>query len=133
VWQPFSIEFQGFVKKKKLNIYTRILKRLQFPWIVSKIKITLVRRFVICVHNWPIQTTKEKRTLNPYLIFFYMPSSLEPMINQVKMFDFILKIFFLKQNCVILLHINNICVNIQLNVHFYIFCSQKWNGKIIIL
>ena len=24
VWQPFSIEFQGFVKKK-LNIYTRIL------------------------------------------------------------------------------------------------------------
>ena len=25
VWQPFSIEFQGFVKKKELNIYTRIL------------------------------------------------------------------------------------------------------------
>ena len=25
VWQPFSIEFQGIVKKKKLNIYTRIL------------------------------------------------------------------------------------------------------------
>jgi hypothetical protein len=24
VWQPFSIEFQGFVKKN-LNIYTRIL------------------------------------------------------------------------------------------------------------
>jgi hypothetical protein len=24
VWQPFSIEFQGFVKKE-LNIYTRIL------------------------------------------------------------------------------------------------------------
>jgi hypothetical protein len=24
-WQPFSIEFQGFVKKKELNIYTRIL------------------------------------------------------------------------------------------------------------
>jgi hypothetical protein len=43
------------------------------------------------------------------------------MINQVKMFDFILKIFFLKQNCVILLPINNICVNIQLNMHFYIF------------
>ena len=25
VWQPFSIEFQGFVKNKELNIYTRIL------------------------------------------------------------------------------------------------------------
>jgi hypothetical protein len=25
VWQPFSIEFQGFVKKNELNIYTRIL------------------------------------------------------------------------------------------------------------
>ena len=25
VWQPFSIEFQRFVKKKELNIYTRIL------------------------------------------------------------------------------------------------------------
>ena len=25
VWQPFSIEFQGFVKKKEFNIYTRIL------------------------------------------------------------------------------------------------------------
>jgi hypothetical protein len=25
VWQPFSIEFQGFVKQKELNIYTKIL------------------------------------------------------------------------------------------------------------
>ena len=25
VWQPFSIEFQRFVKKKELNIYTKIL------------------------------------------------------------------------------------------------------------
>jgi hypothetical protein len=25
VWQPFSIGFQGFVKEKDLNIYTRIL------------------------------------------------------------------------------------------------------------
>jgi hypothetical protein len=25
VWQPFSIGFQGFVKQKDLNIYTRIL------------------------------------------------------------------------------------------------------------
>jgi hypothetical protein len=25
VWQSFSIEFQGFVNKKELNIYTRIL------------------------------------------------------------------------------------------------------------
>ena len=32
-------------------------KQLQFPWIVSK-KFTLVRKFMICVYNWPIQMTK---------------------------------------------------------------------------
>jgi hypothetical protein len=29
VWQPFSIEFQGFVIKKELNIYIRILDNMK--------------------------------------------------------------------------------------------------------
>jgi hypothetical protein len=43
--------------KNYLNSQT---EQLKFLWIISK-KFTLVPRFLICVYNWPIQMTKEKK------------------------------------------------------------------------
>ena len=72
IWPIFGTRLISFTWSFKWENYLNSLsnKTVTISLDRQQNKITLMRRFLICVYNCPIQMTKEKKPHNPYLIVF---------------------------------------------------------------